>query len=261
MRLTEALGRALAIPKLQGAPTQYVAAMESAGVRGWLISVVESLAVLLPRFTSPPPETAAVLITTMLVGPGGRPVIGLSGNYDDLLDREADVGDHMAVDHVARRHVEARRGGATPVSGPERGGVRVKRNAEPAMSVGRCIECANKVARSIKAGNHAKVGDQHSAARKQRHFVGPADRIRKRSAVEVRHLRMGADVEALHIRALGGVIHRALVGIEKNVTRAAILNRNVILIETIALGIELEDVPAAIGLADVGVSGLVEHDG
>src|ERR1051326_5773410 len=167
----------------------------------------------------------------------------------------------MALDHVTRRQVEARGERVAPVTGPERSAVRIERHAEPAMSVARRIVCANEVAGSIKAGNHAKVGDEQSAAGKQGKLFRALNRIREGSRIEVRHLCIGADVEALHIGALGGVVHRALVRTEKNVTRSAILNRNVISGEKIAVGIELEDVAAAVGMTDVGVSALVEHDG
>src|SRR5579864_3288655 len=97
------------------------------------------------------------------------------------------------------------------------------------MIAGRRVIGSHEFARTIEAGNHAKVGHQHSAAWKQRELLCATDWIRKRSTVEVWHLRIAADVELFHIGAFRCVIHRALVWIENNVTRSAALNGNRIL--------------------------------
>src|ERR1019366_8034135 len=171
------------------------------------------------------------------------------------------VGYHLAPNYVSGSDVKTGYGRSAPVAGPERRAVRVERCAEPAMIAGLRIVSGNEVAGSIQADNHAKVGDQHSAAGKQRELLRAVDRVRERSNVEVRHLRVAADVEPFHIGALRCVIHRALVGIENNVIRSAIFNERIILGEQIARGIELKDLAAAIGLADVGVAASVKYDG
>jgi len=181
--------------------------------------VVASLAESLAVFNSPPPTTAAVVATVVLkMFPGMA--ICLTMNPPAAATWLSTTLPVAMSKRVTTELHQSR--------GPERRTVRIESQAEPAI-VARRIVSANEMAGRIQSGNHAKVGNQHSAAGSSENSCAPPTGSGRRALFKSGIWVLVQTSKPFHIGALRCVIQGALVRIENNVTRSAILNGNAIL--------------------------------